>query len=271
MNAPATDFPAARITPNLAHALGGIWRLTLRRFLTPGHGLALLGGLVAVVLLALASNHEAANDPAGARGFFKWVIEFYLTFLLPVVAFISAGGALRDELKPDSVDYIFTRPVPRPAFVVGKFLAQVACAQVDYLLAFAALVGVGMYRHVPELMAHVPKLLFVQVLLVVVFSAFGFFFAMLTARFVIAGIFYGAVIELGVGAIPTQLSRLSMIHQVRALFPSFTLTLSTAALPPPADLLSFTVLLLVVAAVLLAAAAGIFMLKELAASQVREA
>ena len=47
----------------------------------------------------------------------------------------------------------------RPAFVLFRFLAHVACTQFEFLLALAAVVGIGAYRQVPELWAAVPLLL----------------------------------------------------------------------------------------------------------------
>jgi hypothetical protein len=45
MNRDATDSSTPRVAPNLAHAWGGIWRLTFRRLLLPGYWLTLAIGL----------------------------------------------------------------------------------------------------------------------------------------------------------------------------------------------------------------------------------
>jgi len=76
---------------------------------------------------------------------------------VPVMAFISAAGAMRDEMKSGTVDYVLTRPLPKPALVVFKYLAHLACAQVDFLCAFAVVVAIGMYRHAPGLTAILPN------------------------------------------------------------------------------------------------------------------
>jgi len=271
MNASTASFPPARVTPHLGHALGGIWRLTLRRFFSLNYWLLLAGALAALALLALAGNHERTHDAVAAHDFFKWVVDLYLAFLLPIIAFITAAGALRDELRPDSVDYLFTRPVPRPAYIAGKFMAQLACAQFEYLLAFALVFGVGIYRQLPGLFGPVPLLLLAQFLMVTVFSAFGFFFGLLTSRFVVLGLLYGGLVEIGVGQIPTQLNRLSMIHQMRSMFPAFILDFNTTTLPPAASPVTTTVLVLTMTLALLALTATVFSLKELAGGQGKEA
>ena len=85
------------------------------------------------------------------------------------------------------------------------------------LFALAAIVAVGMVRGIPDVDAMLPRLLFAQLLTVTAFTAFGFFCATLTSRFLVIGLFYGGVVEVGIGNIPTQLSRLSLLQQVRSL------------------------------------------------------
>jgi ABC-type transport system involved in multi-copper enzyme maturation permease subunit len=272
MNAPAPSSavpaaPATPVVPNLAHAFGGVWRLAFRRFLLPGHWLALAGMTAVFALLTLAN----VRGPSAANHFYGWTAGFYLTFLVPILAFISAGGALREEFKAATVDYVFTRPVPRPAFLLFRFLSHVACAQLDFLLPFAVLWWTGVARHVDGLGAALPLLFFAQVLAIVAFGALGFLCAALTSRYVIVGLVYGAVIELGVGQIPTQISRFSMIHQLRAMLQSrlphgqadWADTVFVAAHGPALT----AGILLVFAAVALGAAAAIFSWREFVGAQ----
>ncbi len=169
------------------------------------------------------------------------------------------------------MDYLLTRPVPRPAFIVGKFLAQLVCTQFEYLLAFAVLYGVGVYRHVPDLAGPVPLLLLAQLLMITVFSAFGFFFWLLSSRYVIIGLCYGVVVEIGVGQIPTQLNRLSMIHQMRMMFPNFIFPMDVVTPHAAASPVTTTAIVLAMTLFLLAATVLVFHLKELAGAQGKEA
>jgi ABC-type transport system involved in multi-copper enzyme maturation permease subunit len=220
MSTPASPsgFAPARVVPNLRHAFGGIFRLTLRRMMLPTHWLTLLGLCGLLVLLALPVVHREAQ---ARREFLPWMVGFYLTFLVPIMSFITAGGAIRDEMKAGNVDYVFTRPVPRPAFVGFKFLSYLACVQLDFLLAFATVigvwVGVGLPQMVPDFWPHAWALLGAQILVVTAFSAFGFMCGVVTSRYIVVGLAYGAIIEVGVGQIPTQISKLSMTHQVQGM------------------------------------------------------
>jgi ABC-type transport system involved in multi-copper enzyme maturation permease subunit len=205
---PASTFSPARVTPNLAHAWGGIWRLTFRRLLLPAHWLSLAIGIAVLLLL------EFAGIKSGDQ-FDEWATGFYVTFLLPALAFMAGGGVMREEMKSSNVDYVLTRPIPRPAFVIFKFVAHTICLQINFLITLAAVVIFAATSQQPGLAALLPKVLLGQVLMLTAFSAFGFLCGAITARYIVIGLAYAAIIEAGVGQIPTQLSRLSMTHQMR--------------------------------------------------------
>jgi ABC-2 type transport system permease protein len=264
MNAASTSFPAPRVAPNPRHAFGGIWRLTYRRLLSPSQWLS-IGGMLALLLLLTFSVVPRGR----ADAFFDWTAGFYIGFAVPVLAFLSGAGAIRDEMKAGSVDYVLTRPVWRPAFVVFKYLAHMACTQVVYLLALGALVAIGFFRDTPGLAAALPMLFFTQVLTITAFVALGFFCAVLTSRYLILGLLYAGIVEVGIGHIPTQLGRLSMTQQIHGLLEPLMdgnrLLVASGDSP-------FTValLLLGVSTALVASAAIYFSLQEFAGARSTE-
>ena len=264
MNPPSIPEPLPTTAPSWQRTFGGIWRLTYGRYLAPGN-LGILAGLLGLLaLLALSGIHNGK-----AEHFAEWSIHFYLAFVVPVLAFLSAAGLIQDDLKPATADYVLTRPVRRPIFVLFRYLAQTGCIQVQCLLALGTLVAVGAFRQVPGLAATVPSLLLAQILAVAAFSALGFAFGAFTHRYLVLGIFYAGVVEVGVGNIPTQLNRLSMTHHVRAIAGNI-LNLKAKG-PVPLDGLPASILaLLVFALVLIALAAVQFSLHESAGARPKE-
>lgn len=257
------------VMPNAAHAFGGIWRLSIRRFFSPVRWLVFAGMLFLFVLFSFPA---ARNAEVAARDFLPWAAQFYVCFLVPVLAFLSAAGTVRDDLQAGSVDYLFTRPVRRPTFLVLRYVAHVICAQFDFLLSFGTIVAIGAYWNVPGLGAAIPVLLLGQILTVVAFSAFGFLCAMLTSRYVIVGLLYGGLIEVGLGNVPTQLSRFSMVRQsLSVMSPIFDGR--SSGFPLPGESLSIpaaSLLLLGIATAMLGVAALIFSRREPAAALARE-
>lgn len=234
-------------------AFSGVCRLTFPNLLAPKHGLILLAllALLAVAGTGMVQSHD------GTRTYLRWMIDSYFTLLVPLLAFLGAGGAIRDEMKPPTLDYVLTRPVPRGAFVVFKYVAHMLGAQLEFLLAAAVLIIIGLVRHVPGIVSAVPLLLLAQLLLVLGFTAFGFACGAITSRYVVVGLVYAAIVEGGIGQIPTQISRLSMTHQVR------TVLLPLADALPAAPALTMVLSLVGFSVVTLAVSAAVFQLREL--------
>jgi hypothetical protein len=266
-----TSPPEIRVAPNSGHAFGGILRLTVQRFRAPSQWVPLLLALAVLTLLAGAVIRDGRSPQ-----YFRWASEFYLNFLVPLLAFLSGGGAIRDELKSGAVDYILTRPVRRPAYVVFKFLSHLACIQVQFLLGLGIMLAVGHYRQIPGIWPVLPWLLLGQVIVVTAFSALGFLCGVLTSRFIVIGLFYGAIIEAGIGNIPIALNRLSLTHQVKAMLQPFLPLVPTVPVPLPVPMvvapgpLAVTGFLLAYAVVMLAVAAAVFSLQELAGAKPSE-
>jgi hypothetical protein len=115
-----------------------------------------------------------------------------------------------------------------------------------------------------------PAFLGTQMLVVAAFAAFGFLSAVLTSRYIIVGLVYGAIIEVGVGQIPTQLNRLSMTHQVQSMLHRYMVN-GVETIPPVSDgvpapvagVLATTALLVAFAVIMLAFAAAVFSFLEL--------
>jgi hypothetical protein len=143
-----------------------------------------------------------------------------------------------------------------------------------FLLALATVAGVGAYRAVPGFWHAVPLLLLGQVMVIITFSAFGFFCAMLTSRYVILGLVYGAIVEVGMGTTPTQLNRISMTRQVmNILQPALgdvRLAMGGPLAPQPLSPVAAMTVLFAFAAFLLVATAALFAFRELAGSSARE-
>lgn len=260
----ATSPSAPVVPPRLRRALGGVWRLTWPQVFAPGRWPLMLLLLSLFGLLSwLATRGGSTHD------FLEWATGFHLQVLIPVGAFLSGAGAIRDDMKSTSVDYVLARPVPRVALVAFRYLSHLACAQALGLVAFAVLIGTAVHRGVPDLPAVLPDLLLAQVLGVAAFLALGFACGALTARYLVVGLVYGGVIEIGLGQIPIQLNRLSLLHHLRAIVQP----VAPGIAGPPADTAPWAAgaLLLLISAVLLAGAAVLFAVREYAGAGAKEA
>jgi ABC-type transport system involved in multi-copper enzyme maturation permease subunit len=200
------SLPATPFVPSPGRALGGLWFLQSRIFFNARYWLRTLG-LLGLLALATASTTEATN-------FLNWVSGFYLKCLVPLAAFMLTAGVLRDDLQPGSGDYLFTRPIPRPVYLGLRYLTQTAALQIQFLLALCTVTAVGLFKGAPGLVWLLPSVLVAQALLLAVFSALGLLGAVVTRRYALLGLAYAALVEAGMGSVPTALNQIAMTRQV---------------------------------------------------------
>jgi ABC-type transport system involved in multi-copper enzyme maturation permease subunit len=204
------------MTPSLRRALGGIGRIAAQQYFSRTHGLTLGGLLLALALVLFA----VVRGRHGPESYLTFTEGFYFTFVAPLSAFIAGAGAVREAMKPASADYLFTRPIRRPVFLALRYATHLVACEVDFAAAFLVLVAIGAAHAVPGLLAAAPRMLLAQIAGVAACSAFGFFCAAVTSRWIILGLGYAAVFEGAIGHLPLVVNRLSMMRQIRVILES---------------------------------------------------
>ena len=58
-------------------------------------------------------------------GLMIWAM--YLRFIVPVLGVFYGTSLMADEVEDKTITYLFTRPIPRGAVLVGKYLAYLGC------------------------------------------------------------------------------------------------------------------------------------------------
>src|SRR5687767_8406571 len=64
-------------------------------------------------------------DAASMFGMMIWVL--FLRFIIPVLGVFYGTSLIADEIEDKTITYLFTRPIPRGAVLVGKYLAYLVC------------------------------------------------------------------------------------------------------------------------------------------------
>jgi len=88
--------------------------------------------LIAVILRAsdamgvsaLRVNGQQVGGPVMFGGMI-WLL--YLRFIVPVLGTFYGTALIADEVEDRTITYLFTRPIPRGAIVVGKYFAYLVC------------------------------------------------------------------------------------------------------------------------------------------------
>jgi ABC-type transport system involved in multi-copper enzyme maturation permease subunit len=72
----------------------------------------------------LRVNSAAVNGPA-IFGLIIWGL--FIRFIVPVLGVFYGTALIADEVEDKTITYLFTRPIPRGAVLMGKYLAYLAC------------------------------------------------------------------------------------------------------------------------------------------------
>src|SRR5262249_17368670 len=149
----------------------------------------LLGGpvLIAIILRIVATLYTSglqingANAPgASIFGIMIWLL--YIRFIVPVLGVFYGTALIADEVEDKTITYLFTRPIPRSAVLLGKYLAYLACTVLlvlpSVMIVFFLIVPIGG----SSIGAAFPSLVMDFGMLIVGLAAYGAVFALVGAR-----------------------------------------------------------------------------------------
>src|SRR5206468_11725320 len=82
---------------------------------------------------------------AAIFGLMIWLL--YIRFIVPVLGVFYGTSLIADEVDDKTITYLFTRPIPRSAVLLGKYLAYLVCTTLlvlpSVMLVFFLIVPIG--------------------------------------------------------------------------------------------------------------------------------
>ena len=78
----------------------------------------------------LSVNGERVSGAETFGLLFWWV---YLRFIVPALGIFYGTALIADEVEDKTITYLFTRPVPRAAVLLGKYVAYLVCTSLVVL------------------------------------------------------------------------------------------------------------------------------------------
>ena len=196
-----------------------------------------------------------------AGPFYHWLIDFYFFIILPLTCVRGSGALIRDELRADTIGFLITRPVSRARLLLAKYAAQTVWLELVLLVETLLLFGVGRAREIPALGVLLPLLLAAQFLAVPAWSALGLLLGQITSRYMPVALLYGAVVEMGIGRIPTNINVLSLMRHLKTIL-SHNAALQAIYDWPPGGMFTAIAALVIAPILFLGAASLLFSLIE---------
>jgi ABC-2 type transport system permease protein len=145
----------------------------------------------------------------------------YLRFIVPVLGVFYGTSLIADEVEDKTITYLFTRPIPRGAVLVGKYIAYVACT-ICVVLPSVMLVYLLVVPMRGSLGAAFPDLLKDLMLIAVGLAVYGAVFAFVGAKFkrpLLIGLVFVFGWEQAVLAFPGYLKQFTVMYYLQALVP----------------------------------------------------
>jgi ABC-2 type transport system permease protein len=180
--------------------------------------------LVALGAPIFQSGRPGSNSPIQMTGpaIFGMVIwGMYLRFIVPVLGVFYGTSLIADEIEDKTITYLFTRPIPRGAVLVGKYLAYLACT-VFVVLPSVVLVYLLVVPLRGSLGASFPDLLKDLLLLALGLAVYGAVFAFVGAKFkrpLLVGLIFVFGWEQAALAFPGYLKQFTVMFYLQAIVP----------------------------------------------------
>jgi ABC-type transport system involved in multi-copper enzyme maturation permease subunit len=225
-----TTPAATRQSPSTIQAAFRIFDLSLGQMLWSRRSVflgVLLGGPVflaialRVVSTLFASSFQINGAPvAGASVFGMMIWLLYIRFIVPILGVFYGTSLIADEVDDKTITYLFTRPIPRRAVLLGKYLAYLVCTVLlvlpSVMLVFFLVVPTGGSTIAEAFLS----LLSDFGMLAAGLAAYGAVFAFVGTRIkrpLIVGLVFAFGWEPAVLLFPGYLKRLTVAYYLQAL------------------------------------------------------
>lgn len=149
-----------------------------------------------------------------------WLL--YLRFVVPVLGAFYGTSLISDEVEDRTITYLFTRPVPRGAVIIGKYLAYLVCTGLVVLPSVTAVYLLITPVSGGSIGATFPQLVTDLGLLALGLAVYGAVFALIGAlmpRPLVSGLLLVFGWEQVALLVPGYLRRFTVAHYLQALVP----------------------------------------------------
>ena len=187
-------------------------------------GPTVLAAVVRILAAVVPSSSFRINGAiVGGPSIFGMMIWLlYVRFIVPVLGVFYGTALIADEVDDKTITYLFTRPIPRGAVLLGKYLAYLGCTVLlilpTVMIVFFLIVPLG-NGSVGEAF---PSLLTDLGMIALGLAAYGAVFALVGARLkrpLVIGLVFAFGWEPTVMLLPGYLKRLTVAYYVQALVP----------------------------------------------------
>jgi ABC-type transport system involved in multi-copper enzyme maturation permease subunit len=184
-------------------------------------GPVLLAAAVRVIVYLNASGFRVNGaSVAGSSVFGLMIWLLYIRFIIPILGVFFGTALIADEVDDKTITYLFTRPIPRSAVLLGKYLAYLVATVLlvlpSVIIVFFLIVPMGG----STIAEAFPSLVRDLGMLAIGLAAYGAVFALVGTRIkrpLIVGLVFAFGWEPGVLLFPGYLKRFTVAYYLQGL------------------------------------------------------
>lgn len=182
------------------------------------------------VVLAIVARVVSASGVAPLRvngvqvggaaifGMMIWVL--FLRFIIPMLGVFYGTSLVADEVEDKTITYLFTRPIPRGAVLLGKYLAYLVCTTLVVLPSVMIVYFLVVpFSEIPSSFAALVKDLGILALGLAVYGALFALIGALLKRPLVIGLVFAFGWEQVALLMPGYLKRFTLAYYLQALVP----------------------------------------------------
>lgn len=184
--------------------------------------LAVLPPLIAWLGLQFGPGADAGpREPGTVRGapdVLRTVVLFlHIQVVLPILALVAGSAVVTEEIENRTITYLFLRPIPRAALLLGRWLANLVVVLALLLGSAMAVVWAVRASGQTPPFDLVQRILWALALGGAVYSLLGAVLGVFLRKPMIVCLGYAFAFEVGLANVPGSTQRLSLQYYLRSI------------------------------------------------------
>lgn len=180
--------------------------------------LAIVARIVQASGIAPLRVNGAQVGASAIFGMMIWVL--FLRFIIPVLGVFYGTSLVADEVDDKTITYLFTRPIPRGAVLLGKYLAYLVCTTLvvlpSVMIVYFLIVP---FDQIPASFGALVKDLGILALGLAVYGALFALIGAVLKRPLVIGLVFAFGWEQVALLMPGYLKRFTLAYYLQALVP----------------------------------------------------
>ncbi len=201
-----------RTIAGLKQAILGIGYLRMKEMFSSKSLLAVSGVSMILILITFIT---VASGNAGQ--FQTWMFHLFALRFVPLMCLERAGGSLRNEIKDYTIEYLWTRSPKKSHLVIAEYISSVIVTAFRVFIFTTLIHATGMYLEITDIFSMFGRILMIELFAILAYSALAMLIGLLTGKYMILGVIYGLIVEIGISQVPLNLNKISVSHHLATM------------------------------------------------------